>query len=126
MSFSRPLFQKKCLVVNFRVESANDLQVRLGWETAVEIDNYGFNLYRAPANDRAQAELIHFEPSAIPGGRGTGTKYSYTDQVPASGVWWYWLADVDMRGAETSHAPVNTGLSLESTVLHLYLPVVRR
>jgi hypothetical protein len=108
----------------FRVDGVSDQQVRLGWATAVEIDNYGFNLYRAGVNDLAHAQLIHFEPAAILGSR-LGATYVYTDTVPADGVWWYWLADVNTRGIEAHstqqaiHADVNVALPY-----HVYLPVV--
>ena len=77
----------------------------LDWATAAEVDNYGFNLYRAPANDFAQATWIHFEPSAIQGGTGAGATYAYLDTPPGHGAWWYWLADIDTHGIQTRNTP---------------------
>ena len=87
------------------VAGRNGQTVVLDWATAQEIDNYGFNLYRAAVNDFAQAELIHFEPSAIQGGTGSGAIYSYLDIPALPGRWWYWLADVDTHGVETLYNP---------------------
>ncbi len=108
----------------FRVDGVAGRQVRLAWATAAEIDNFGFNVYRAPADDFSRAELIHFEPSAIRGG-ASGATYAYTDTVPLDGAWWYWLADLDTRGFETLHAPVDAHVSIDATLPYrLYVPVV--
>jgi hypothetical protein len=108
----------------WRAESVSGQQVRLAWATAMELDNLGFNLYRADEDDRTQASLIHFEPAAALGGR-LGASYVYTDTVPADGVWWYWLADVSTEGTETQatlpaiRVDVNTALRYR-----FYLPVM--
>ena len=106
----------------FRVARGAGQRVELTWATAKEIDNYGFTLYRAEANDFSRAALIHFEPSALKGGSGAGAVYRYTDAPPAGGVWWYWLGDVDTQGRETIHAP--TPIVLAPATTRLYLPFV--
>ena len=73
------------------VASRHGQTVALNWATAAEIDNYGFNLYRANVDNFAQAELIRFEPSAIQGGTGGGATYATQDTPPGQGTWWYWL-----------------------------------
>ncbi|MBK6429289.1 ice-binding family protein [Candidatus Amarolinea dominans] len=85
--------------------SWNGQTVLLNWATAEEIDNYGFNLYRAPVDDFSLAQLIHFEPSAIQGGTGSGATYRYLDMPPVQGTWWYWLADIDTQGIQTVYNP---------------------
>ncbi len=79
--------------------------VVLNWATEEEVDNYGFNLYRAPVSDFSQAELIHFEPTDIQGGTGSGTTYRHLDTPPVQGTWWYWLADIDTHDVQTIHNP---------------------
>ncbi len=104
------------------VVSRNRQTAVLDWATAEEIDNYGFNLYRAPADAFAQAELIHFEPSAIQGGTGSGATYRYLDTPPVDGTWWYWLTDIDTRGIQTRHNPsVAIAMQLHFQT-HIYLP----
>ena len=85
--------------------SWNGQTVLLNWATAEEIDNYGFNLYRARVDDFSLAQLIHFEPSAIQGGTGSGATYRYLDMPPVQGTWWYWLADIDTQGIQTVYNP---------------------
>ncbi|MGB9889026.1 MAG: hypothetical protein ACPLTQ_05075, partial [Anaerolineae bacterium] len=97
--------------------------VRLEWATAVEIDTFGFRLYRAPVADFARAEAVAFVPSEA---RGGGATYEYTDTVPREGVWWYWLADVDTAGRETLHGPVSAMVGAAALPYRVYLPVVLR
>ncbi len=108
----------------FRVDGVSGREVRLGWATAVEIDNFGFNLYRADSNDLDRAKFIHFE-SAVPQGRQLGATYAYVDTVPSDGVWWYWLADVDTYGRETIRATTLGRVGIEGMLPNrIYLPLV--
>ena len=107
----------------FRVGAVNGRVVRLEWATSVEIDNFGFNLYRASTADRSRAQWFAFVPSQA---RGGGATYVYEDVVPAAGEWWYWLADVDTSGLETFHEPVSTGVGDSAWSPRVYLPLVTR
>jgi hypothetical protein len=101
--------------------------VQLKWATALEVDNFGFNLYRANVNDLRRASLIHFEP-AVTQGSGSGATYIYVDTAPYAGRWWYWLSDVDTQGRETFHAtPINiTVQSNNNLPYHVYLPFIAK
>lgn len=105
---------------SFQVESIAAEQVKIKWETAAEIDNFGFNLYRSPDRGSSQAEIVHFEPAA--GGIG-GNRYAYIDTPPSTGRWYFWLSDIDTYGKETFHnigqAAITTGLSRR-----LFIPVL--
>ena len=91
----------------FQADRLSGQQVQLEWATALEVDNFGFNLYRANVNDLGHASLIHFEP-AVTQGSGSGATYVYVDTAPYAGPWWYWLSDVDTYGRETFHGtPIN-------------------
>lgn len=98
--------------------------VALDWETAQEVDNYGFNLYRAAVDDFAQATWIHFEPSSIAGGTGSGATYHFVDTPPGSGAWRYWLADVNTHGAETRYDPPSAVVM--PLFFPIYLPMIGR
>jgi len=105
----------------FRADWLSGHQVRLMWATALEVDNFGFNLYRANTDDLGHASQIHFEPAGPQGG-GSGATYVYTDTAPYEGTWWYWLADVDTQGHETFHAPINA--TVQSNMYRVYLPFI--
>jgi hypothetical protein len=80
----------------------------LRWETATEIDNLGFHLYRAKAPEgertRLNASLI---PSQNPGSP-VGAVYTWRDRSAQPGVtYYYWLEDVDLHGQGTLHGPVS-------------------
>jgi hypothetical protein len=86
----------------------------LSWETASEIDNLGFNLYRAESADgpwtRLNANLI---PSQVAPGSPVGAAYTYEDSVPQRGIpYFYRLESVDVYGHATSYGPVNATLQL--------------
>ena len=98
--------------------------VALDWATAQEVDNYGFNLYRAATDDFSQAALIHFESSSIAGGSGSGATYRYVDTPPGPGTWRYWLADIDTHGAETRYAP--SAIVVMPLFFPVYLPMIGR
>jgi hypothetical protein len=109
--------------------------VLLEWETAVEIDNYGFLLLRsasdrlddAPYWTRYNAEEIAFVPAAGHG-RGSGATYSFKDDtMPAGIAYTYWLVDVDTSGRRTVHEPVVvTALPDSGLPYGVYLPLITK
>jgi hypothetical protein len=105
--------------------SGNNIQIE--WETASEIDNLGFNLYRAesaPGGTRIclNADLI---PSEAPGSP-TGAVYTWVDEsIALDTTYYYWLEDVDIYGETTLHGPASA-TAAESPVHRIYLPLVVR
>ncbi|MGC8873427.1 MAG: SdrD B-like domain-containing protein, partial [Chloroflexia bacterium] len=108
-------------LIDFRAEGRAG-EVWLTWETAMEIDNVGFNLYRREAGRgtfvRVNVALI---PSQVPGG-GSGALYTYVDRPVADGTAYeYLLADVDFNGMETFHGPVEAFIPYS-----VYVPRIAR
>jgi hypothetical protein len=85
--------------------------VHVRWETTNEIDNLGFNLYRAEAGEeetsrmRLNAELI---PTLVAPGSPFGAVYDWIDKdkVRKEQTYLYWLEDIDIYGGTTLHGPV--------------------
>lgn len=91
--------------------------VHVGWETTSEINNAGFNLYRAESASGAQTKLnADLIPSQAPGS-SQGALYEYLDANVASGrTYWYWLESVDISGATTLNGPVTVDVSSPTAV----------
>jgi hypothetical protein len=91
--------------------TARPSAILLQWETATELDNLGFNLYRAAAPGGPRSQL---NASLIPGqmpGSPVGATYEYRDQSARPGTtYYYWLEDVDVYGVATLHGPVSTAV----------------
>jgi hypothetical protein len=78
--------------------------VRIAWETGVEVDNLGFNIYRSDAPDGARVKI---NGGMIIGmGNSQGQRYELRDAVPDSRVnWYYWLEDVSFKMETVVHGP---------------------
>lgn len=97
------------------------------WETALELDNAGFNLYRSVTPDgpytRLNAALI---PPQFPG-EVRGGEYVWLDRDVTPGVAYYYrLEDVDTQGLRTFHGPVAATARLMggSSRFTVFLPLV--
>ncbi|HSN76173.1 MAG TPA: hypothetical protein VL334_13950 [Anaerolineae bacterium] len=83
--------------------------VLVTWETASELNNRGFNLYRGTSPDGWDRQL---NTALIPSqSQGSPSGFVYTwlddvDLVPGTS-YYYWLQDVDTSGAMTMHGPVS-------------------
>ncbi len=92
-------------LTSFTAQAGSD-HVTLTWETASEIDNEGFNLWRSGAAD---GEYTKINAALIPaqGDADTGASYTYTDaDVVRGALYYYQLEDVDMHGVSAFHGPV--------------------
>ncbi|MFZ2360762.1 MAG: hypothetical protein WA040_15585 [Anaerolineae bacterium] len=88
------------------------------WETASELGNMGFNLYRgtSPAGPDRQLNdlLIPSQSLGNPGGF-VYTWDDYADLVPGT-TYYYWLEDVALSGATTLHGPVSVDFAAPTAV----------
>jgi hypothetical protein len=84
--------------------------VLIEWETASEVDNAGFNIYRS--NNGVPGERLNPFPIPAQGGEEIGSVYSFLDTTPlaAGEVRSYFLEDVELNGNATLHGPVTTSL----------------
>lgn len=94
--------------------------ILVAWETASEIDNLGFNLYRATAPGgpllRLNDVLI---PSQAPGS-SQGYSYNWQDYAVAGATTYdYWLESVSTLGTTEQFGPVSA-----TSTAHIRLPVI--
>ena len=93
-------------LVSFTVTGEGGL-VQVDWQTAQEVRNKGFNLYRAEGPGGMWVKLNAGLIPAAAWGTGEGASYRHTDRPPAVGrLYYYRLEDVDVSGAVTSHGPI--------------------
>ena len=105
-------FYTNVTLTSFDASLRNGL-VQIEWQTATEIDNLGFNIYRSTLENDKYAkinqELIPAEGSAI-----SGVSYSYKDSlITAGSTYYYKLEDIDLNGNSKFHGPISvkvTGL----------------
>lgn len=77
------------------------------WNAESEIDNAGFNLYRAESED---GEYVKINDSLIPaeGSPTQGASYQFIDEnVQNRKTYYYKLEDIDLKGISTMHGPVS-------------------
>jgi len=95
-------------VVNLISFSATELEneIILEWQTASEIDNAGFHLWRATGEGWKKGDystVIRLTERMIPA-EGYSTSYSYMDTQVESGVTYYYgLEDIDLYGQSIFH-----------------------
>ena len=90
---------------DFRASARNNA-ARLTWATEAEIDNAGFNIYRADSED---GEYVQINDSLIPsaGSPTEGASYEFVDTGAANRTtYFYMLEDIDLNGATNRHGPV--------------------
>jgi hypothetical protein len=109
-------------LASFTAEPAGMGSVRLNWETAVEIDSAGFNLYRATTTNGPYTRINPLLIAAT--GAGGGASYSYIDAPPGSGVYYYELEEVDVYGESTFHGPVS--VAFLTSWPRIFLPTIQR
>lgn len=83
--------------------------VLVSWETASEIGNTGFNLWRGTSPNAPTVQLNDtLIPSQAPGS-AQGFAYEWIDdfELVSATTYYYWLDDVSMNGTTTRHGPVS-------------------
>ncbi len=117
-------------LASFTASAAAD-DVTLAWETVSEVENAGFNVYRADSSlvgqnggssavdplrmtgwTRVNEMLI---PALTPGS-AQGNAYAWTDAAAPAGTTWYMLEDVNLNGTATQHEPVSVTVAEPNAV----------
>ena len=92
--------------------------VLLTWETATELNNRGFNLYRgaSPAGPDRQLNDVLI-PSQSQGNPG-GFVYTWEDHADlfTGTTYYYWIEDVSLAGVATRHGPVSVDYTTPTAV----------
>ena len=100
-----PLAPTAVSLISFTAIGAGEA-VKVEWQTAQEIANVGFNLYRA---DSATGSFKKLNNSLIPAlsFSAAGRTYSFIDRNVVLGkLYYYKLEDIDVYGKHTFHGPI--------------------
>lgn len=89
---------------SFTARSNDEGKIVLAWKTDTEVDNAGFNLYRAATKGGPYTKINDARISAQ-GDSTNGASYQYEDVPPGNGRYFYLLEDVDANGGNTIHGP---------------------
>jgi len=78
----------------------------LEWQTGLEVNNLGFNIYREEAGKRTliTRELVAGSALRASAASGSGGSYAWWDKIDSKGAV-YWLEDIDLKGLSTWHGP---------------------
>ncbi|MBN1259607.1 MAG: hypothetical protein JXB35_02910 [Anaerolineae bacterium] len=94
-------------LVDFSAETDGN-EVVVSWETASEIDNLGFNLYRSSASEGPWEQLNPEIIRAKSPGTAFGGVYTFTDaEVIPGKLYHYRLESLETSGASTFHGPIS-------------------
>ncbi len=95
---------KKTTVIELSSFSAKGK--RLTWVTLSEVDNVGFNIWRATAKDGIY-EKVNDEIIPSQGSATEGAIYTFIDKAAKKGGrYFYKLEDIDIYGNSTFHGPI--------------------
>ena len=82
-------------LVSFNATVVNN-SVRLNWQTATEVNNYGFEIQRSVSGERSEFETLGFVEGA--GNSNSPKEYSFSDENPPVGKIQYRLKQIDIDG----------------------------
>jgi hypothetical protein len=91
-------------LASFEATAGNN-KIILEWTTESEIDNAGFNIYRAESE---AGPYVKINASLIPaqGSSAGGAAYKFVDKgVSNRQIYYYKLEDIDFNGTSTMHGP---------------------
>ncbi len=84
-------------------------QVILNWQTATEVNNYGFQVQRQKAKGKSNWKLLGFVEGA--GNSNSPNEYSFSDRDVTSGKYFYKLKQIDTDGSFTYSKTVEVNIS---------------
>jgi uncharacterized repeat protein (TIGR01451 family) len=111
-------------LIAFTVQAVPDA-IWVRWETAVEIDTWGFYVYRSETDRFEDAEMIAYRPGAGHGQAG-GAQYQYKDlSIVPEATYHYWLVEEDTAGWRTRYGP-QVVTALPEMLHHSYISFVEQ
>ncbi len=106
---------------NFQVLAGNN-QAILKWETASEVNNLGFEVWRSNYPNGNFIKIADYTTNKELEGHLSSNRrhtYQFTDKLVANGLtYWYKLADVDLNGHRNFHGPLSVTPNEQRASVH--------
>ena len=98
-------------LISFTATIVGASQVEIAWQTASEVNNIGFNVWRSGTRD---GDYVQINTARIPanGNEAIGAIYEIADTDCPSGNCFYKLEDIDVDLVSTFHGPIEVDKSL--------------
>ncbi|MBI1298716.1 DUF11 domain-containing protein, partial [bacterium] len=115
-------------LLSFTAIGVNESMIQVSWVTGLEIDTWGFHIWRSETGNRADAVKVTTQLVPAQGSANSGGSYSVLDSGVRPGVTYtYWLAETQTDGIILEYGPV-TGRTGEQPFNNqrIFLPVVGR
>lgn len=92
--------------------SVKDNKALLSWETATEVNNYGFEIERASVSGKQNAAPEYIKVGFVGGSGNSNSKkeYTFADQSVPAGSHLYRLKQIDNNGSFKYYGPVNVSI----------------
>ena len=106
-------------LVSFTASLDKD-NINLKWNTATELNNFGFNIERGSENN-SKGEIIFTKIGFVKGSGNSSIPhdYSFSDKLNNSGIYYYRLKQIDNNGSFKYNSPVE--VNFKQTVNGYYL-----
>jgi hypothetical protein len=113
-------------LVSFNAERSAE-GVVLRWVTAMELNTWGFQIYRSADGTRASAVRITDRVILARGSAQSGATYTWTDTSAEPGVTYsYWLEEVEIDGGTNEYGPAQPAIEPAAGEHRLYLALFMR
>ncbi|MBX2997357.1 MAG: pullulanase-type alpha-1,6-glucosidase [Caldilineaceae bacterium] len=100
--------------------------VRIEWTTGLEIDSWGFYLWRTPSSMWENPIQVNSDWIPARGNPSVGASYTLVDRAGVAGFY-YWLQEVEIDGSTHLYGPVRADGSTEAmTNERIFLPLINR
>ncbi len=91
--------------------------IKIAWQTSVELDTFGFALYRSFNGDNRNSAVLLNPDGLIAARGGTGTAYTFTDSSAETGQrYTYWLHEIERTGLINEYGPLQASTETPTAV----------
>ncbi|MEZ4836821.1 MAG: DUF11 domain-containing protein [Caldilineaceae bacterium] len=112
-------------LLSFTATGVDDTSIQVAWVTGLEIDTWGFHIWRSATGNRADAVRVTAE---LVRATGKDSSYSIVDRGLTPGTYTYWLVETQTDGFVIEYGPVTgrTGADQAQQTEKIFLPILNR